>query len=335
MPYQLEIPVVFIIFNRPDATRKSFESIRRARPKQLFVIADGPRLHKPDDKSLCAETRAIVDKIDWDCELLRNYAEENMGCKERIISGLTWVFDQAEQAIIVEDDCIPHLTFYQFCQELLHRYKDDEDIAIISGSGYPPKRKDIEGSYYLSKFPHIWGWATWRRIWEKYESNLSSWPDSKQAIQEFLGDALCYAPHIKRFEEAYVNQDDLMWDYMLVYSLYKNKGYSIAPRCNMVTNIGFALDALHTKNIFSRESRRPVYPMPFPLTHPTALEFKIEKDQKEHVYLSRDFWGKFGHKVYAVYRHIADNPWWFVYRVLIWPIRIARKAGILPKKATR
>lgn len=131
--WQLKTPVAFIVFKRPDTTEKVFEVIRKAKPPKLLVIADGPRAYRPGEAENCAATRAIIERVDWECEVLKNYSDINLGCKQRVSSGLNWLFDLVEEAIILEDDCLPHLSFFRFCQELLTYYRDEQQITSISG----------------------------------------------------------------------------------------------------------------------------------------------------------------------------------------------------------
>ncbi|MEW6491011.1 MAG: glycosyltransferase family 2 protein, partial [Cyanobacteriota bacterium] len=164
----MKTPVVFIIFNRPDTTQKVFEAIRQAHPPLLFVIADGPRPNKPGEDQKCAATRAIIDQVDWDCEVLTNYSEINLGCERRVSSGLNWVFDTVEEAIILEDDCLPHPTFFSFCEELLDYYRNDQRVMVITGQNVQFGRKRTDYTYYFSRYNHCWGWASWRRAWRSY-----------------------------------------------------------------------------------------------------------------------------------------------------------------------
>ena len=129
----LETPVVLIIFKRFDATQKVFNAIRKARPKQLLVIADGPRLDREGEAEKCTQTRGIIDQVDWDCEVMKCFSDENLGCGVRISTGLSWVFEQVEEAIILEDDCLPHPTFFMFCQEMLQRYREQPEVMSVSG----------------------------------------------------------------------------------------------------------------------------------------------------------------------------------------------------------
>jgi hypothetical protein len=154
--FQLKTPVAFLVFNRPESTIKVFEEIRRARPPRLLVAADGTRADRPGEAEKCAAVRAIIDTVDWPCEVLKNYSDVNLGCKVRVSSGLDWVFEQVEEAIILEDDCLPHPTFFRFCEELLERYRYDERVGIISGDNFLFGVRRTQDSYYFSRYAHIW-----------------------------------------------------------------------------------------------------------------------------------------------------------------------------------
>src|SRR5579871_4386735 len=167
--WKLTTPVALIVFNRPDTTRQVFQEIRRVRPPVLLVVADGPRRDHPEDEQLCRETRAVAEEVDWPCQVLTEYSDVNLGCRHRPASGLDWVFSQVEEAIILEDDCVPHPSFFRFCSELLSRYRDDARIGTIAGTNVQGGRKRGGASYYFSKYPTIWGWASWRRAWALYD----------------------------------------------------------------------------------------------------------------------------------------------------------------------
>src|SRR5262245_4967250 len=161
--------VALIIFNRPDVTRRLVEVVARARPKQLLVIGDGPRPDRPGEAEKCEETRAIVDRVDWSCDVLTNYSPINLGVGTRPATGLRWVFEQVESAIILEDDCIPHPTFFRYCEELLERYRDDQRVMHISGDNWNFNRQPRPFSYFFSNYCYSCGWATWRRAFRHYD----------------------------------------------------------------------------------------------------------------------------------------------------------------------
>lgn len=249
MPESLETPVLLVIFNRPDLTARAMEILRRIQPRRLFIAADGPRRDRPGEAEACAQTREVVDHVDWCCEVVRDYAEDNMGCGRRVSSGITWVFEHVEAAIILEDDCLPSPSFFRFCGELLDRYRDDNKIMHIGGSNMVPHGMSGKASYRFSKYPHIWGWATWKRAWARYDFGMSAWHDyrrSKAFVQR--------CPN--RDERAYWTwYFDLMtgpnpadtWDYQWQFACWLHNGLAISPSVNLVTNAGFRSDGTHTK----------------------------------------------------------------------------------------
>ncbi|MCX5679732.1 MAG: glycosyltransferase family 2 protein, partial [Candidatus Omnitrophica bacterium] len=176
----LETPVVLTIFNRPDKTELVFNAISKARPRQLFVIADGPRPDAPGENERCLDARAIIERVDWDCCLRKNYSDVNMGCKRRVSSGLDWVFSSVEEAILLEDDTLPSHSFLFFCQELLEKYRYDNRINYISGTNYQLGKSRTDYSYFFSRYASFWGWATWRRAWRHYDVDMKSWPQVKK-----------------------------------------------------------------------------------------------------------------------------------------------------------
>jgi len=239
-------PVALFVFNRPQLTSTVYERIRAARPSRLLVVADGPRPTRPDDVPLCRATREIVSSPDWPCELLNNFAEENLGCRNRVSSGLNWVFQHCSEAIILEDDCVPGDSFFTFCSEMLNRYRDDDRIMHISGNNLQDGRCRGDGSYFFSRYTLSWGWATWRRAWRYYDVNVTSWPVAYRA--RWLESLLASPEETQQWEDVfdrlYRRRIDT-WDYQWLYACWRQCGLSIIPNRNLVTNIGAGPDATH------------------------------------------------------------------------------------------
>ena len=275
--WQLQTPVVLLIFNRPDTTERVFETIRQVKPPKLLVVADGPRADQPGEAEKCAAVRAILDLVDWDCQVIKNYADTNLGCRERVSSGLNWVFETVEEAIILEDDCLPHPTFFRFCEELLERYRHDDRIMAISGDNFQLGRQPIESSYYFSSYMHIWGWATWRRAWQFYDLEMTEWPQVRET-HEFGNrqQSKVAARYWSRvFQNAYEGFNT--WDYAWVFACWSQNGLIILPSVNLVSNIGFREDATHTK-VVTPFTNLKVEEMTFPLIHPTSVSQNIAAD---------------------------------------------------------
>ena len=277
--FQLTTPVALLIFNRPDTTARVFEAIRQAKPPKLLVVADGPRADKPDDIEKCKAARAIVEGVDWDCEVLKNYSDLNLGCGKRPATGITWVFEQVEETIILEDDCLPHPSFFRFCQDLLDYYRNDQRIMAISGDNFQFGRKRTEYSYYFSRYNHIWGWASWRRAWKYFDYDLKLWPKIRKEnwITSILENRKVVKYWTKNFQRTYEG-DTTVWDYRWTFACWIQNGLTILPNVNLVSNIGFGEDATHTIASKSRVANLPVKEMNFPLKHPPFLLRHVEAD---------------------------------------------------------
>ena len=212
-----------------------------------MVIADGPRSNRPDDIQKCAATRAIIDRVDWDCEVLKNYAVDNLGCGMRVFTGISWAFEIVEEAIVIEDDCLPDPTFFRFCEELLDRYRDDDRVMHIAGNNLCAEKYQHDDSYFFSRYCQMWGWATWRRAWQYYDFEMKLWPRIKQ--QNLLQDVLVDRHTTKTWTRILQNVADGKvdtWDFQWMLACWFQNGLAILPNVNLVSNIGFGADATHT-----------------------------------------------------------------------------------------
>jgi len=269
----LSTPIVFIIFNRPEHTARVFAEIARAQPKRLYLIADGSRVDRPDEAALCAATRATAERIDWDCEVIKHYSEVNLGAGRRPATGISWVFEREEAAIILEDDCLPHPAFFHFCEELLAYYLDDERVMMISGDNFALQWESEKASYHFSKFPATWGWATWRRAWQHYNFSIEDGfePLNKQIIYDFLEDKRYYDLMMSSFEKV-LKHEVATWDYQWSYACFTHGGLTVIPSVNLVSNIGFGLNATHTTKATKKLANLPIFPIEFPLKSPPAVK---------------------------------------------------------------
>lgn len=254
MPTPLTTPVALLIFNRPALTERVFEAVAKAKPERLFVVADGPRF--PEEAERCLRARAIVERVDWDCRVLTNFADANMGCRRRVSSGLDWVFSEAEEAIILEDDCLPAPSFFSFCQELLARYRHDERVMHVGGCNFLDGRHETPFSYHFSRYLHVWGWATWRRAWKLYDVNMSSWPENRAVVSNLFEDEIESGYFVGAFEQAFRGEIDT-WDYQWSYTCLSQSGLSVVPRVNLISNIGWGDAATHTSEENHELSNRP------------------------------------------------------------------------------
>lgn len=244
----LSTPVAIVVFNRPQATQRVFRTVAEAKPRKLLIVADGPR--GPADRDLCEETRRIVERIDWDCELLRNYSDVNLGCGRRVSSGFSWVFSQVEEAILLEDDTLPHPSFFRYCDELLSRYRHDERVMHVSGNNFQFGRKRTVYSYYFSKYTHIWGFATWRRAWRHYDFEMTRWPEFRATR---LLESICDDPVERKhfgelFDRTHANPSaHNAYSTQWLFACWSQGGVTVLPSVNLVSNIGFGAQATHTR----------------------------------------------------------------------------------------
>lgn len=249
-----------------------FEAIRRAQPKKLLVVADGPREHRPEDAELCRQTRDVVSNVDWDCEVLTDFSAENMGCRSRVVSGLNWAFSLVEEAIILEDDCLPDASFFPYCEELLAKYRDDLRVISIAGSNLIAPHMQIADSYYFCKVGSIWGWATWRSRWAEYDANLGRWPALREtnAIEDVFDRPRDVRHWREIFDAMHEGTGPNTWDYQWAFAAFFGNQMMVVPKVNLIENIGFGPGATHTTETDPRNIV-PVQALEFPLKHPIAV----------------------------------------------------------------
>ena len=278
----LTTPVLFLVFNRPETTRSVFEAIRQAKPKYLFVAADGPRSEHPRDVEKTRQARKLATNVDWDCEIITLFRETNLGCKMAVSSAIDWFFENVDDGIILEDDCLPSQSFFWFCEELLERYRDDMRVMTVSGDNFQKGPARNEFSYYFSRFNHCWGWASWRRAWSYFEKDMQSWPYIRDNgyMQDILLNKTAIKYWSKIFEATYRNEID-SWAYRWTFSCWVQNGLTILPNVNLVSNIGFDRDATHT-TAGGRLAMLPVVQMNFSLKHPTFVIRDDKADRLTH-----------------------------------------------------
>lgn len=246
--YPLNTPILFLVFNRPDLTKKVFFSIKMARPTKLYIAADGPRSEIKEDVERCALVRSIVTDIDWPCDVKTRFRDQNYGCKLAVSDGISWFFDQEEMGIILEDDCLPTQEFFGFCQELLVRYKDDIRIGQISGFNPLGTYNWNDDTYLFSKFGPIWGWASWKRAWNTYDVNMSNWEEfENKGYLDFITDSFFEKNWRRDIFKKVVNNKINTWDYQWSFCKLLNGQINIIPTKNLVINIGFGENSTHTK----------------------------------------------------------------------------------------
>lgn len=258
----LQTPILFLIFNRPSTTKRVFEQISKIKPKLLFIAADGPRNNYPDDIEKCQQTRKIVEKIDWDCEVKTLFRDKNLGCKYGVSAAIDWFFENVDEGIILEDDCLPDPSFFSFCQSLLEKYRNDKRVMHISGDNFQNGIQRGDGSYYFSRYVHVWGWATWRRAWKHYDVTMSKFPSFRDGdkINKIFKNLDEQNFWLGNFNSVFENRIDT-WDYQWVFAVMNINALSIIPNHNLVSNIGFQIDATHTKTSNPLVESLPIFPI--------------------------------------------------------------------------
>ena len=270
MAYATDSAVLFIVFNRPETTAQVFEAIRQAKPPRLYVAADGPRKGEIREEELIAKVREIATRIDWPCELNTLYHEKNLGAQYGPKMAIDWFFENEEQGIILEDDCLPSSSFFGFCDILLIKYKENKNIKTISGYNHFPVHGS--SSYYFCKQPGIWGWASWKDRWEEYVSNPiisnSSLLDLPSSLMQ---------DYWRSIFVGFV-EDRTYWDYQLTCLIMRSRGFSIRPLENLVQNIGHGVGATHTKLKNAKVSNNFARDIDLEVLDSIDLEASVDED---------------------------------------------------------
>ena len=274
-------PVLFLVFNRPDTTRQVFEAIRAAKPPKLYVAADGPRLNREGERERCEEVRRIATAVDWPCELKTLLRDENLGCKVGVSGGINWFFENEEEGIILEDDVLPISSIFPYCDELLERYRYNERIGVISGCNFISKHFTPKESYFFSRYNHVWGWASWRRAWQKYDITMQAWPEwrDKGGLKSISdGNKLFESKWSNTFHDVFNGEIDT-WDYQWTFACWYHGIITALPCHNQTNNIGCGIDATHTTGDtpdFIKESIPKI--LTFPLRYPQIIKRSLEAD---------------------------------------------------------
>ncbi|MDB5109851.1 MAG: protein containing nucleotide-diphospho-sugar transferase domain [Mucilaginibacter sp.] len=273
-------PILFIVFNRPNATQQVFEKIAAIKPRYLFVAADGPRKDVIGELEVCNRVRQIIaNSVTWECEVKLRYNDDNKGCKVGVSSAIDWFFEQVDEGIILEDDCVPNISFFNFCSQLLKFYKNNSTVMMIGGTSFQQQQL-TNASYYFSQYVHIWGWATWKDRWQKYDVNLAHVDESK--VNRFLKTIF----HTKRERTKWLNdflqiktgQVDT-WDTQWMFTIWGNEGLCVVPWKNLITNIGYGPDATHTTMAESSEANLPSFTLDY-IIHPKKIALNTAADSK-------------------------------------------------------
>jgi hypothetical protein len=286
--------VVLIAFNRPRHTRRTLDAIRAARPEQLFLVADGPRDARPDDAPLCAEVRAVMESVDWPCELHRRYSETNLGCEGNVETGLDWVFQTVPEAIILEDDCVADPSFFPYADELLSRYRDDLRVWQVAGNSHGVPAQRFGGdSYRFAAWASVWGWATWADRWQRHRAVFPRDHRDPDGLAPIRVEPARPRPELlvtrggrRHFAEAATSDDVVRhgWDKHWWLTMLTEGALAATPAVNMVQNIGFGAGATH--GVYEHDTE-VAQGMPQPLRHPTQVVLDVEVERELELLLSR------------------------------------------------
>ncbi len=283
----LSTPVLLIIFKRQETTQCVFDVIRQVKPLRLYVAADGARPQKPDEVRQVEATRAIIAQVDWPCEVKTLFREENLGCGVAPSSAISWFFEQEEEGIILEDDCLPDPSFFWFCEELLEKHRHDTRVMQIAGvNPHNGWQRDLDYDYYFSEAGITWGWATWRRAWQLYDYSVHNFKEvtEKGYIESFFFHKEGKEWILNCLQEASKHLPTVSWwDFQWEFSKFIHSGLSIIPNTNLVKNIGFGSEATHTFDAisFGNAETQSIH---FPLRHPP---FMIRDSVSDERYFAR------------------------------------------------
>jgi hypothetical protein len=301
-------PVLFLIFSRPSTTERVFEQIRKAKPSRLFIAADGPRKNKPGEFEKCQAARAIVSKVDWECEVKTLFRDENLGCGRAVSGAIDWFFEHVEEGIILEDDTNPSPDFFRFCSEMLDYYRDDIRVMEIGGSSMPNRlSKNSKYSYFFSDWDYIWGWATWKRAWKHYDYSMKLYPEVTAHGYLLRNYTSVYERYYMEYllsRSHYQSDSVTFWDIQWGFARKINSGLVVVPTKNMVVNLGFGLDATNTTNAkeytFMKHEK-----MEFPLRHPEFVMQDRVTDKEVFIRYSTSFFSRLRGRLKSV------TPAWF------------------------
>jgi hypothetical protein len=281
----LTTPILLLIFNRAETTKRVFAEVRRAGPARLYVAADGPRENVAGERERCEAARATASAVDWPCEVRTLYRDRNLGCRDAMNSALDWFFSKEEEGIILEDDCLPEQSFFRLANELLARYRTDDRVALISGTNFLVDRLQIGTTYCFSRYYSIWGWASWRRVWQAHDKTMNQWKTLRSTnwLGEFYRQAFMRR-HVARTFDLASSGSINTWDIQFMFSSLLARRVAVVPRVNLVSNIGYV--GTHT-SADRRNHDLPRFSLEDdPMNHPSAVEPDPRYDD---VFFRREF----------------------------------------------
>ena len=296
-------PVLIMAFNRPDYLAQLIDRIRPVAPQQVYVAIDGPRLGNALDQQAVLQCQELVQSIDWTPHVVTHFRSENYGCGKGVSSNIDWFFSQVDRGIILEDDILPDPSFFPFCTELLDRYENDQRVFAISGGNVVPTEAltNPELPYRFSRYPHVWGWATWKRSWLSYNRDVSGW--WKKISPAKLAQGSYYSPSAAvtfgGLWEFTARGEIDTWDFQLVYAAMRTGQLIATSNVALVENIGFGENATHTHG--GESGLTSLGSVVFPLAEvPVVVDSQADKwDLKYHLKVSALSMGDWARKYWA------------------------------------
>jgi hypothetical protein len=280
-------PVLLTVFNRPAETSRVIACIKEVKPPVIFIAADGPRSGRVDDLELCKKVQSLVLKqIDWPAKIFVDFSPTNLGLRRRMASAISWALKSVDRIIVLEDDCVAGESFFRFCTELLEKYESEKEIGVITGDNFQPQGFQTEGDYYFSRYPHCWGWATWRRSWNLYNDSMNDWPEVRKSgwLDHLFSEQLEALYWRKIFDGTYAEKIQ-SWAYRWTYSCWRNNLLTVTPSVNLVSNIGTGIQATNTCDADESKHKLTVARITFPIKHPIKISQNMSADgyvQKNH-----------------------------------------------------
>lgn len=312
LQYCVKSPILILAFNRPEVTQKVFDQISLFKPKKLYISIDGARQGRANEKVLCKQVQDIFEIINWDCEVYRKYNKQNLGCKNAVVSAIDWAFEKEEHLIIIEDDCLPSKSFFKFTDEMLELYKDNKNVMQISGNNFLTNPEIIKDSYYFSKINDIWGWATWKRAWTLLDQEMAGYEEFKsdRKIYRYFPKKLMAVWLEKYLDSAYL-QLGYIWSSYWSYTILKNNGLTIAPKKNLVENIGIEINATagDESKYFKLYSSFKKSELNWPLKHPLQASPNDQADIDRFELIKKTDPAIFFRKrLYSLTRRVTPKP---------------------------
>jgi hypothetical protein len=289
----LNTAVLFLIFNRPDTTKQVFEAIRRVKPPRLYVAADGPRFDSSGEGEIVEQVRKIATAVDWPCEVKTLFRKENLGCKYAVSGAINWFFEYEDSGIILEDDVLPGDDFFYFIESGLNRYKHDCRVSMITGMNHY-EDFDLGNSYFFSEHYVIWGWGTWKRVWNSYDVEMTAWSDEevKKQIKYKCSNFLKWMHYKKTFDTLAHEYTDT-WDIQWVFTCFIQNGLCVTPGVNLISNIG--VSGAHSSEV-TKSHFKKIFPTKW-IDREDVFIARESYDMRIHRELSKD----------AVIRHLLKR----------------------------